>query len=766
MKFVLTYITVQGPLIIDSGDGDDTISITQTNGYVLVNSGSGTHIISVNDTVGDLSITTGNGDNTITIEETLGEIDVNVKNGSVHTLSLSHTHGAANITTLAGNRTITAFNTNGSLIADLGDGDDTITLEKTGGDVTLTSGAGSHSLQLVETSGAVDIDVGSGNSHDFSLSQTGGNVNLDVGAGDRTITAYDTTGSLTANLLDGDNTITLEKTGGDVTLTSGIGSHNCTFLETIGVLLVNVDGDTSDSHLFNLHHTAGSATITTGNGDRIINAINISGSFTGQFGNGDDHAYMDNTEGSISINSGEGSHNYTFDLTMGSIDLNVGQGSSHKFTLSETVGHVTLAAGIFDIQDTVNGNVSIISAGGPSNDVDITNTADGSSYGGDISVIIGSGPCNITTVHTSGDIYIDTQDWGEDIIDLLETVGSIDVKTYEGSDDDVVHIDYLGGNGTVLGGLGKDLLLLDARGSLGEPANTMDGSHIDWNGGEGDDSIEMYFVSAGITTLNIVGDNMGVNQVTARCSDEDCKVLSRRTFLANIHDPGNSDSLLERINLDPTASITTLLLYLMGGDNAVHFDDTICVMEVFGGDGEDSFHNRTAAYGISTSDPITTTLTTRGYLSDGCSHPVTLNGGSGNDAYDVLRNKCILDLNGESGDDAFVVRSFIVALTDNGLEDTSRGNVTLKGGDDGNDSFRVAQMDDVVGNEEEQVPDYIVNSLVDIDGDSQTWSIDSDNSGTGSNNLTIVGTELNDRYVVKHGLIFGGGLCELDCHPD
>ncbi|KAL7501848.1 hypothetical protein ACHAXN_000036, partial [Cyclotella atomus] len=40
----------------------------------------------------------------------------------------------------------------------------------------------------------------------------------------------------------------------------------------------------------------------------------------------------------------------------------------------------------------------------------------------------------------------------------------------------------------------------------------------------------------------------------------------------------------------------------------------------------------------------------------------------------------------------------------------------------------------------------MVNSLVDIDG------------GTGSNNLTIVGTERNDRYVVKNGLIFGGGL--------
>lgn len=27
---------------------------------------------------------------------------------------------------------------------------------------------------------------------------------------------------------------------------------------------------------------------------------------------------------------------------------------------------------------------------------------------------------------------------------------------------------------------------------------------------------------------------------------------------------------------------------------------------------------------------------------------------------------------------------------------------------------------------------------------------------------TIVGTELNDRYVVKNGLIFGGGLCKLE----
>lgn len=40
--------------------------------------------------------------------------------------------------------------------------------------------------------------------------------------------------------------------------------------------------------------------------------------------------------------------------------------------------------------------------------------------------------------------------------------------------------------------------------------------------------------------------------------------------------------------------------------------------------------------------------------------------GDGEDSFDVLRNKCILDLNGESGDDSFVVRSFIMAVADDG----------------------------------------------------------------------------------------------------
>lgn len=77
---------------------------------------------------------------------------------------------------------------------------------------------------------------------------------------------------------------------------------------------------------------------------------------------------------------------------------------------------------------------------------------------------------------------------------------------------------------------------------------------------------------------------------------------------------------------------------------------------MFGGNDNDTFKigqmfnsERNETYGVSVDDPIEWTLTTKGFLSDGCSHPITINGGFGNDTFDVLRNKCVLDLNGDSG---------------------------------------------------------------------------------------------------------------------
>lgn len=163
---------------------------------------------------------------------------------------------------------------------------------------------------------------------------------------------------------------------------------------------------------------------------------------------------------------------------------------------------------------------------------------------------------------------------------------------------------------------------------------------------------------------------------------------------------------------------------------------------------------RNETYGVSVDDPIEWTLTTKGYLSDGCSHPITINGGFGDDSFDVLRNKCVLDLNGNSDNDNFVVRSFAaLPLTEDGniinetdiendiaihvCNETLSANETVSGYTCGDNKVAV---------EPPANPDYLVNSLVDIDG------------GTGNDRLTVVGTEFNDRYVVQEGKIFGGGL--------
>lgn len=154
--------------------------------------------------------------------------------------------------------------------------------------------------------------------------------------------------------------------------------------------------------------------------------------------------------------------------------------------------------------------------------------------------------------------------------------------------------------------------------------------------------LDMYFVSAGVTNVNIEGDSDGTNTVIARCSNATSNtVLSRSTFLANI-----GETTLERINIDKnTATITALLLYLSGGDNSVHFDDTIGPIEIVGGPEADSFYfgqiyngERNETYGVSTSDPIATTLTSKGFVSDGCasSHSVSVKGGDGNDVSNSL----------------------------------------------------------------------------------------------------------------------------------
>ena len=53
--------------------------------------------------------------------------------------------------------------------------------------------------------------------------------------------------------------------------------------------------------------------------------------------------------------------------------------------------------------------------------------------------------------------------------------------------------------------------------------------------------------------------------------------------------------------------------------------------------------------------------TTQGWLSNGISKPMTINGGIGDDNFIVFHNLDTLDLNGDAGNDTFIVQAFALA---------------------------------------------------------------------------------------------------------
>lgn len=87
------------------------------------------------------------------------------------------------------------------------------------------------------------------------------------------------------------------------------------------------------------------------------------------------------------------------------------------------------------------------------------------------------------------------------------------------------------------------------------------------------------------------------------------------------------------------------------------------------------------------------------------------------------------------GDDTFTVRSFIAAVAADGARVNPKlGKVTVLG-EDGDDKIDLDLPEEEDQWEDlEEAPEYLVNSLVDVDG------------GTGTNRLTAIGTEAGDRY--------------------
>jgi Ca2+-binding RTX toxin-like protein len=187
---------------------------------------------------------------------------------------------------------------------------------------------------------------------------------------------------------------------------------------------------------------------------------------------------------------------------------------------------------------------------------------------------------------------------------------------------------------------------------------------------------------------------------------------------------------VERINYNK--NLEAIVVNGGNGDDQFYVDDTRASITVNGDEGNDFFQigqlfrsRRTPALaGVAPEDVFATIETTQGWLSNGISKPMTINGGVGNDNFIVFHNLDTLSLFGDAGNDTFLVQAFALA----GSQEDHRALTDLSGGG-GADLIQ-----------------YAVNAPVNIDG------------GDGFDTVVIIGTEFNDDFVITSTGVFGAGL--------
>ncbi len=328
--------------------------------------------------------------------------------------------------------------------------------------------------------------------------------------------------------------------------------------------------------------------------------------------------------------------------------------------------------------------------------------------------------------------------------DLVYLGAGADSAEGQGGNDTLLgegQADFLRGNddNDVLdGGTGADTAFGDGGADVIISAQGADSV----NGGSGSDTYRVNLSGGTTESLIEISDggisSSDVDVLEVNGTDRADHILLRadvsgnNAFVANL----NGEFNVERINYDKT--LERIIVSGGAGDDIFASDDTSAEITIYGDSGNDSFQIgqlfREARFvneeknqiptGIATDDFFATIEVTRGWLSNGISFPMTINGGIGDDNFTVYHNKAVLTLNGEAGDDIFEVRAFALV----GSQEPQRERTDLTGGD-GADTVR-----------------YAVNAPVNING------------GDGFDTLIVIGTEFGDDFVITDDGVFGAGL--------
>jgi Ca2+-binding RTX toxin-like protein len=314
---------------------------------------------------------------------------------------------------------------------------------------------------------------------------------------------------------------------------------------------------------------------------------------------------------------------------------------------------------------------------------------------------------------------------GRDVLNADGTL--IGTTTINGSGGgDRVMVETTGGTTRVNGQGGDDWLLVNALPTLPDPVNRITGP-LTLDGGAGNDTTVIGLFGEGDTTIAAIDTAFdgGSNALVVNGSAADDQFLFRAGLIALLtRDAGVTTGPFSHAEKVTYTNAFSGGVQVNGraGDDRFAFDDTSSTMSVNGDGGNDFFqvgqlftdYVPDALFGIPT--PAFSN-TTRGLLSPGVSQATVINGGTGDDTFQVFRNRGSLQLNGDADDDTFIIRTFI---------DVDKSTRVNTGG--GRDFVQ-----------------YVANAPVSIDG------------GDGYDTVVVVGTEANDTFVITAQGIWGAG---------
>ena len=617
---------------------------------------------------------------------------------------------------------------------DLGSGDDIVkvgtqaagahtggTLNAVAAPLDITGGIGTDSLDVDDSgdtannTGSLTSDLLSGlGLHSEGIGYLGIEtlgIRLGSGADNFTIVSTSSTTSTTLRAGAGADTITIESVSGPTFVYGDGGADNIRIRSVSAPLEVYGGTENDIFRIGSLAPTLGGVLdliaayvkVSGGAGTDILN-VDDSGDTTGDIG----YLTVDRLAGlGMTIDAGHTAAKPAWSITV----VNAADGD---FRI--TIGGHTTAAIAFDakakvVQDAINaalgGNYVTVTRSPVTRGHGITylirwvgaftGAPPAISVNGS-GLVAASGTPSITLATMSSG-YIDHDSFetfalglgsGDDLFDVDSTqTGLSGLSTVDGgAGDDVLTVETTSGPTVLNGGAGADSIsvnaILDPPGTpngLAGGATSSTANALTLVGGAGSDTYTISVWSAGSSRIVVAdGSDDGASNALFVNGTESADVfLLRSGVVAALNGPLTGTTGIQKsfagaelITYDNKIN-AGLAVNGLAGNDVFALDDNSTSTVINGGAGDDSFfvgqmYGDTVLFDGEFGAVLTDT--TRGQLTNGVSYATTINGGTGNDLFSILRNRAALQLNGEAGDDTFVIRTFLLESDPTGLTAT------------------------------------------------------------------------------------------------